>query len=303
MNAETNANQKAIAIIGTGNMGGPMAINLAKAGFTIRAFDIVWDKLPPLVEHGIIACNSHEEAIESAGIVLTMLPTGQEVSEVYEQEVFGKADLSALLIDSSTIDLETALMTHSSAAEYGYQMLDAPVSGGTAGAQSGNLTFMVGGENATLNSATPVLEAMAGKIIHCGSKGMGQAAKMCNNLMLGIQMVSVAEGFRLAQAVGLSEETLYNVALNSSGNCAALTAFNPIPGLLPNTPSSRDYQPGFSNDLMLKDMKLALAAAQNSSVPLDLARPASALYQEFSDKGFGSLDFSAIFKLHENENA
>ncbi|MBX2867076.1 MAG: 3-hydroxyisobutyrate dehydrogenase [Acidiferrobacterales bacterium] len=288
-----------VAIIGTGNMGMPMAINLAKAGFQVRAFDIVLEKLTPLIEYGVIACCSHQDALESAELVLTMLPTGTEVSDVYQNHVIASASRDAVLIDSSTIDLKTAVEIHTLAIENGYRMLDAPVSGGTAGAQSGNLTFMVGGESESLQSVTQVLQAMAGKIVHCGKSGMGQAAKMCNNLMLGIQMVSVAEGFRLAQAVGLSEQTLYDVALNSSGNCAALTAFNPIAGLLPDTPASRDFQPGFSNDLMLKDMKLAIAAAKANSVPLDLAHRASALYQQFSEHGHGSMDFSAIFNLYD----
>ncbi len=301
MNTENKITPKTVAIIGTGNMGAPMAINLARAGFTVRAFDIVAAKLSPLVEFGVVACNSHQDAVDSASVILTMLPTGKEVADVYQNHVFGKVNHQTVLVDSSTIDLKTALDMHSLAAESGYSMLDAPVSGGTAGAQSGNLTFMVGGEPDQLQSVRAALGAMAGKIIHCGAKGMGQAAKMCNNLMLGIQMMSVAEGFRLAQAVGLSEETLYDVALNSSGNCAALTAFNPIPGLLPNTPSSNNYQPGFSNDLMLKDMNLALAAGEEASIPLDLTKSAGALYQAFSDSGRGALDFSAIFNLHQTK--
>ncbi len=299
-NIDTSTNST-IAVIGTGNMGAPMAINLAAAGFNVNAFDIEKGKLQPLVEHGVTACHSHMEAIERADMILTMLPSGVEVTDVFCQHIFNRAHTDTLLVDSSTIDLKTAQSLHREAALGGYAMIDAPVSGGTAGAESGNLTFMVGGEAASLDRATSVLEAMGAKTIHCGEGGMGQAAKMCNNLMLGIQMISVAEGYRLAQKTGLSEQTLYDVAANSSGNCAALTAFNPIPNLLPNTPSSRDYQPGFSNNLMLKDMKLALNAASQTETPLDIAPVATNLYQKFSDAGFGELDFSAIFNLHEKK--
>jgi len=301
MKNTNSSTQPSIAVIGTGNMGAPMAINLVKAGLNVSAFDIESEKLLPLVEHGVKSCSSHKEAVDAVDMILTMLPSGDEVADVFSNHIFNKVPRETLLIDSSTIDLRTAQSIHQQADSAGNAMIDAPVSGGTVGAQSGNLTFMIGGDVSSLDRAKPALEAMGAKTIHCGGAGMGQAAKMCNNLMLGIQMISVAEGFRLAQNTGLSEKVLYEVASNSSGNCAALTAFNPIPDLLPNTPSSNDYQPGFSNDLMLKDMKLALTAAYSTGTHLDIAPVASSLYQAFTDAGFGGLDFSAIFKIHENE--
>ena len=286
-----------VAVIGTGNMGAPMSINLALQGFDVRVFDIVRDKMNPLEDHGIKACASHREAIEDAAMILTMLPSGVEVREVIEEEVLGAADRDCVLIDSSTIDLGAAREIHQMSAEQGYRMLDAPVSGGTAGAAAGSLTFMVGGDKTVLAESTPYLNAMGAKVVHCGSAGMGQAAKMCNNMMLGIQMASVSEGFKLARAIGLSEQTLYEVSSNSSGNCFSLSAFNPIPGLLENTPANNGYQPGFSADLMLKDMGLALAAAAKAELPLDVAPIAAELYKEMSSQGNGGLDFSAIFAL------
>ena len=286
-----------IAIIGTGNMGAPMSINLAQAGFDVNAFDIVSEKMRPLNQYGIKTCTSHQEALENAEVVLTMLPTGAEVLQVYADEVFNHGSPAAILIDSSTIDLKDARKVHAQAAAMGFKMLDAPVSGGTVGAASGRLTFMVGGDAEVVASVDPVFEAMGAKNIHCGGPGMGQAAKMCNNMMLGIQMASVVEGFHLADSVGLSNDKLYEVALNSSGNCFSLTTFCPVPDLVPASPSNNGFKPGFSTDLMLKDMKIALKAAEAASLDLSVARLAASLYQTFSDEGSGDLDFSAIFKM------
>lgn len=286
----------AITVIGSGNMGAPMAINLAQTANPVCVFDIVPAQMTGLANHGIIIASSHRQAIENADVILTMLPTGVEVNAVYQQ-VIAHAKPATLLIDSSTIDLQHARQMHRKAAQHGFAMLDAPVSGGTGGAKSATLTFMVGGAPATLEQAKPILAAMGNKIVYCGQGGMGQAAKMCNNMMLGIQMASVVEGFHLAKRVGLSAQKLYEVAANASANCWSLTAFCPVPDIVPAVPASNDYQPGFANDLMLKDMRLALSAASNAGLTLDLAPVAAALYQQCSDIGNGELDFSALYKL------
>ncbi len=280
-------------------MGAPMSINLAKAGHHVKVFDIVPEKMAPLKVHGIAAAEDHRSAVVDADIILTMLPTGVEVKEVYFEQAMQHAAAGSILIDSSTIDLNDAHAVHVVAKDKGFLMIDAPVSGGTAGAAAGTLTFMVGGSEHALNTASPALSAMGARVVHCGDAGMGQAAKMCNNMMLGIQMASVVEGFHLARRVGLSNEKLYEVASSSSGNCFSLTAFCPIPGIVEVSPSNNDYRPGFSTDLMLKDMRLALNAAQQKRLDLDMAPIAADLYQQFSDDGNGDLDFSAIYKMLE----
>lgn len=291
---------RTIAVIGTGNMGAPMSRNLAAAGFQVRVFDIVREKMLPLAAAGIHVCDSHQQAMAGADLVLTMLPTAVEVRDVFERHSIRHAMPGCLLVDSSTIDLEDARRLHQRASDAGFPMLDAPVSGGTAGAASGKLTFMVGGEADTLSMAGPALDAMGARTIHCGGPGMGQAAKMCNNMMLGIQMASVVEGFHLARRVGLSNEKLYEVASTSSADCFSLTAFCPVPDVVPASPANRDYRPGFSTDLMLKDMGIALNAADQLALPLTLAPVAEALYRRFRDDGFGDLDFSAIYRLLED---
>lgn len=288
-----------VAVIGTGNMGSPMAINLARAGLQVCAYDIVGDKTSALVRHGIVACSSHREAVENAGFVLTMLPAGEEVRDVYLNQVLGHAPADCIMIDSSTIDLNDAQAIHKAAKENNYLMLDAPVSGGTAGAAAGKLTFMVGGEESTMEASRNVLDAMGARIIYCGEGGMGQAAKMCNNMMLGIQMASVAEGFQLARRVGLSDQKLYDVASSSSANCFSLTAFCPVPDVVETCPANNEFRPGFSTDLMLKDMRLALSAATRTGITFDLAPVAASLYEAFSDTGNGGLDFSGVFRMLE----
>lgn len=288
-----------IAVIGTGNMGAPMSINLARAGFQVKVFDIIPEKMTPLKQHGIAAAKDHKDAVSDADIVLTMLPTGVEVKQVYFDQAIKHSPSHSLFIDSSTIDLKDAQQVHAAAESKGFEMLDAPVSGGTGGAASGTLTFMVGGSQQNLDRAAPALSAMGSRVVHCGDGGMGQAAKMCNNMMLGIQMASVVEGFHLARRVGLSDQKLYEVASSSSGNCFSLTTFCPVPDIVDVAPSNNKYQPGFSTDLMLKDMRLALNAAQQQRLELNVAPIAASLYQRFSDRGHGGLDFSAIFKLLE----
>ena len=286
-----------IAVIGTGNMGAPMSTNLSRSGFTVHAFDIAGEKLAPLETHGVRACKDHADAIAGADMVLTMLPTAHEVRDVFDRHFTQYAGPGCLLVDSSTIDLEDARRLHQDAAGSGYKMLDAPVSGGTAGAAAARLTFMVGGLSDHLDNARPVLEAMGARIIHCGGPGMGQAAKMCNNMMLAIQMASVVEGFHLAKQVGLGDGKLYEVAHSSSADCFSLTAFCPVPGVVENVPAERDYEPGFSTDLMLKDIGIALDAAKRSGLSLTLAPLAASIYRRFSNAGYGDRDFSAIYRL------
>ena len=276
-------------------MGNPMSINLNKAGFNVRAYDLVETRMDNLLPLGIVNSTNHADAIEGADIVITMLPSGREVEDVYDQHIFRYARSDALLIDCSTIDTREAKAIHEKALKSGFSSLDAPVSGGTIGAINGALTFMVGGEAEVLQRATPVFDAMGKAVIHCGSGGMGQAAKMCNNMMLAIQMSSVAEGFKLAESCGLSNEKLFEVASQSSGNCFALTTFCPIPDIVPTAPSTADYQPGFSAGLMLKDLTLALNAAASGSLDLTSAQAAAPRYQLLVDQGKEQLDFSAIY--------
>ncbi len=285
-------------------MGAPMSVNLSEAGFTVNAYDLVTEKLDALTPHGINKCSSHEEAIRNADIILTMLPSGDEVKDVYYRHVSQSGDTKSLLVDSSTIDLMDAKEIHSAMKAKGFSMLDAPVSGGTIGAANGALTFMVGGDPNDMKDASVIFDVMGKTTIHCGLGGMGQAAKMCNNMMLGIQMASVAEGFKLAQHCGLSDEKLFDVATQSSGNCFSLTTFCPIPGIVATSPSSNGYQPGFSTELMLKDMGLALNAANNAGLKLQTAITAKEIYQAFSDQGNDHKDFSAIFtSLQSSLNA
>ncbi len=291
---------KTIAVIGTGKMGAPMAQNLASAGFDVRVFDIIREKMAPLARSGVTLCRDHAEAIRDANIILSMLPTSVEVCEVFDQYTVPLATPGTLIVDCSTIDFQDARRLHRRAIEKGFRILDAPVSGGTGGAANGTLTFMIGGESATLETASDMFQAMGSRIIHCGGAGMGQAAKMCNNLMLGIQMASVVEGFHLARRVGLRNDKLYEVAHCSSGDCFSLTAFCPVPDVVPSSPSNRDYQPGFTTNLMLKDLQIALQAAESAKLPLALGPVAEMLYRRLYEAGHGDLDFSAIYRLLEH---
>ena len=294
---QTEMKIKKIAVIGTGNMGAPMATNLAKAGFNVSVFDLVESKMLAIAEHGITVCENHQQAIRDAEIVWTMLPTGVEVGDVFNNQLFKHGNTDCLLVDSSTIDLNDAREIHKSAVENGFKMLDAPVSGGTVGAHNAALSFMVGGDADCLSIAQPAFDAMGKTMVHCGEGGMGQAAKMCNNLMLGIQMISVGEGFRLAQEVGLDEQTLFDVATASSADCFALRTFCPIPDLVETAPSTNDFKPGFSSELMMKDLSLALNAAKAAGIQLPFGDSAAAQYSELVESGDAGMDFSSVIKL------
>ncbi len=288
-----------IGFIGLGNMGAPMAANLLKAGHQVTAYDIVPVPVAAMAAKGARPAGSAAEAIAGAEIVITMLPAGPQVREVYlgNGGVLGRARKDALLIDCSTIDVETARMVAAGAAEAGFDMLDAPVSGGTAGAGAASLTIMVGGSAAAFARAQPVLAVMGRTIVHAGPSGNGQAVKICNNMLLAVSMIGLCEAFTLAGRLGLSAQTLFDVCSKSSSQCWALTSYCPVPGPVPSSPANRDYAPGFTAAMMLKDLRLAQQAAGASAAPTPLGATAAALYQLFIDQGAGALDFSAIYRF------
>ena len=283
----------AVGFIGLGNMGAPMAANLVAAGHAVRGHDTAEAPRAALEARGGVAAGSVEAAVRGAEVVVTMLPAGQHVRAVLAA-VLDAAPAGALLIDCSTIDVATARDLHALAGARGFPMLDAPVSGGVAGAAAGSLTFMVGGEAADLARGRPVLEAMGRSVVHAGGAGAGQAAKLCNNLILGITMIAVGEAFALADKLGLSAQALFDVSSTSSGQCWALTSYCPVPGPVPASPANRDYQPGFATALMLKDLTLATEAAAGAGAPDVLGRHARAAYERLAALGLGERDFSVV---------
>jgi 3-hydroxyisobutyrate dehydrogenase len=278
-------------------MGGGMAPNLAKAGHEVRAFDLSEEALNSAVEKGCQAAASAEDAVKDAEVVVTMLPAAKHVLEVYRSQVLGRAPTSALLIDCSTIDVGSARSVEEEAAAQGYTMVDAPVSGGIAAAASGNLAFMVGGSDEAFARAQPILEPMAKPVIHAGGAGAGQAAKICNNMILGATMIVTCEAFVLAQKLGLKAETFFDIASKASGQSWSMTTYTPVPGVGPDTPADHDYEGGFASALMLKDLKLAMEAAQQAGAYTPLGGEAEELYQRFVNLGGGSKDFSGIIKM------
>ena len=288
----------AIGFIGLGNMGAPMAANLVKAGHAVAGFDLSDKAREAAAKGGVTIAESAREAAAERDVVITMLPAGQHVLDVYtgENGILSAVRPGTLLIDSSTIEVEAARRFHAAAAEAGLPSLDAPVSGGVAGAEAASLTFMVGGEVEAFERGKPLLEVMGKKIVHCGPAGSGQAAKICNNMILGISMIGVSEAFVLAETLGLSHQALFDVASTSSGQCWSLTAYCPVPGPVPTSPANRDYRPGFSAALMLKDLKLAQAAAESGSAATPLGAAAARIYEVFDSAGFGRRDFSGIIE-------
>ena len=285
-----------IAFIGVGNMGNPMAQNLIKGGHGVSAFDLNADLLAKAAAAGATAAASAPDAVSGAEIVITMLPAGKHVKEVVTG-LLGDLAPGTLLIDCSTIDVATAREVQALAAEKGFAMVDAPVSGGVGGAEAATLTFMVGGEDEAFARAKPILEKMGKTIVHCGGPGNGQAAKICNNMMLGIQMASVAEAFVLAEKLGLDAQRLFDVSSTASGQCWSLTTYCPVPGPVPTSPANREYQPGFATALMLKDMGLAIQAAKAEGADVSTAEKAATLYQDYADAGEAGRDFSGIINL------
>jgi 3-hydroxyisobutyrate dehydrogenase len=286
-----------IAFIGLVHMVGGMAPNLVKAGHEVRAFDLSEEALAHAVEGGCIRAGSTEEAVRDAEAVITMLPAGKHVAEVHRNHVFGKAPASALLIDCSTIDVATARSVEDDAAAQGYAMVDAPVSGGIAAAAGGTLTFMVGGSDEAFARAQPILEPMAKAVIHAGGPGAGQAAKICNNMILGATMVATCEGFALAEKLGLDLQTFFDISSKASGQSWSMTSYCPVPGVGPETPADHDYEGGFAAALMLKDLKLAMDAAQSAGAYTPMGGEAEELFQRFVDRGGGGKDFSGIIKM------
>jgi 3-hydroxyisobutyrate dehydrogenase len=285
-----------IAFIGLGNMGGPMATNLVKAGHTVTGFDLMPASCDQARADGLSIAATAADAVRDAEVVITMLPAGKHVISVWSDILKG-AQKNALFIDCSTIDVESACKAHDMAREQGVQSLDAPVSGGVGGAKGATLTFMAGGAKDAFDRAEPFLSKMGKKVVHCGEAGAGQAAKICNNMILGISMIGVAEAFVLGEKLGLSHQALFDVASTSSGQCWSLTTYCPVPGPVPTSPANNDYKPGFAAALMLKDLKLAQEAALASGASTPLGAEAAQLYTLFNNDGHEGDDFSGIINF------
>lgn len=292
-----------VGFIGLGNMGGPMAANLVRAGHAVKGFDLSPEAKSQLEAAGGKAVASVAEAVRDADAVVSMLPAGKHVRAVYtgEEGVLASARPGTLLIDSSTIDVDSARAVAQAAASAGMVMVDAPVSGGVGGAAAGTLTFMVGGEDAAFERAKPFLEVMGKTIVHAGGSGTGQAAKICNNMILGISMIAVSEAFILAERLGLDAQKLFDISSTASGQCWSLTSYCPVPGPVPSSPANRDYQPGFAAQMMLKDLKLSQEAAQSSGAATPLGAQAAALYALFCNSGHSGTDFSGIVRFLRGE--
>ena len=286
-----------VAFIGLGNMGSGMAANLAKAGHDVRAFDLSAEALERAEKAGCSPAGSAAEALAEAEAVVTMLPAGKHVREVYESQVFGAAPASAILMDCSTIDVATAREVSADAEAKGYRMVDAPVSGGIAAAEAGTLTFMAGGTDEAFKCAEPFLEIMGKAVIHAGGAGAGQAAKICNNMLLGASMIATCETFVLAQKLGLDPQTFFDIASQASGQCWSMTSYCPVPGVGPATPADRDYEGGFAAALMLKDLRLAMEAAGSVDAYTPMGAHAEELYTRFTERGGSAKDFSAIIRM------
>lgn len=286
-----------IAFIGLGNMGLPMARNLLAAGHEITGFDLVASAVEALAASGGTAAASANEALPAAEVVITMLPEGRHVRDVYGSSVIPAAPAGALLIDCSTIDVDSARAVEANASQAGFEMVDAPVSGGTGGAEGGTLTFMVGGADSAFNRAKPYLDAMGKTIVHTGGPGNGQAAKICNNMILGISMIAVCESFSMAEKLGLDAQKLFDVTSTSSSQCWAMTSYLPVPGPVPASPANRDYQAGFTAAMMAKDMNLAQDAARSTGHDARLGAQALEMYRKFVEDGNAPLDFSGIYRM------
>jgi 3-hydroxyisobutyrate dehydrogenase len=285
-----------IAVIGLGNMGGGMAANLVKAGHAVNAFDLSDAALISAKANGCEPYSVATEAMVGVDAVVSMLPNGGIVDAFYHENVFGHAPTAAILMDCSTIDVGTARSVSAYAANAGYEMVDAPVSGGIAAANGGTLTFMVGGSDTGFARAEPILSAMGKAVIHAGDSGAGQAAKICNNMLLGASMIATCEAFALADKLGLDLQTFYDISSKASGQNWSMTSYCPVPGVGPASPADHGYQGGFATALMLKDLKLAMEAAQSVDANVPMGERAAALYEAFNNSGQGGLDFSAIIK-------
>ncbi|AMP88296.1 3-hydroxyisobutyrate dehydrogenase [Legionella pneumophila] len=287
-----------IGFVGLGHMGFPMAINLLKAGHSVMGYDLQQSALEHFAEQGGAIAHNLQELAKGKDIIVTMLQTGQQVLHVClgVDGIFSQLNAGSLYIDCSTIDVKSSRETHQIAKENHLLVVDAPVSGGVAGAVAATLTFMVGGEMEAYHAAHPILTAMGKKIIHTGGAGSGQAAKICNNMILGTTMIAISEAFILAKELGLSNEKLFEVVNNSSGQCWAMSKYVPVPGILENVPANNDYKPGFAAKMMLKDLLLSQNTAKSVHIETPLGAKTTEIYQQFIDKGLGDVDFSAIIK-------
>lgn len=283
-----------VAFLGLGNMGGPMAANLVSAGFEVRGFDPVPAAQEAAEANGVSVLGSAAEAVTGADVVITMLPNGELVQRCYA-EVLPAAEPGALFIDSSTIAVDDARAVNALAAEAGFAQLDAPVSGGVKGAVAGTLAFMVGGSEDAVAAARPVLEPMAGKVVHCGAAGAGQAAKVCNNMVLAVQQIAIGEAFVLAEKLGLSAQSLFDVITGATGNCWAVHTNCPVPGPVPTSPANNDFKPGFATALMNKDLQLAMSAVDSTGSSAPLGSHAAQIYADFAAE-HADLDFSAVIE-------
>ena len=286
-----------VGFIGLGNMGGGMAANLAKAGHEVLAFDLSQPALDRAKANGCTIADSAEAAVAGAEAVVTMLPAGKHVADVYRSNVLKNAPKTAILMDCSTIDVATAKSVEAEASAAGFTMVDAPVSGGIAAADAGTLTFMVGGSADGFERARSLLEQMGKAVIHAGGAGAGQAAKICNNMLLGATMAATCEAFVLAEKLGLDAQTFFDISSKASGQSWSMTSYCPVPGVGPETPADRNYDGGFAAALMLKDLKLAMEAAKEAGAYTPMGGEAEELYQRFVERGGGSKDFSALIKM------
>ena len=285
-----------VAFVGLGNMGGGMAANLVKAGHDVNAFDLSPEALTRSRDNGCAVFTSVREAVVGVDAVVSMLPNGKIVASVFENDILGHAPTGTILLDCSTIDVGTARSVTADAVAAGYDMVDAPVSGGIAAANGGTLTFMVGGTDAAFARAEPILAAMGRAVIHAGASGAGQAAKICNNMLLGASMIATCETFAMAEKLGLDLQTFYDISSKASGQNWSMTSYCPVPGVGPTTPADNDYQGGFATALMLKDLKLAMEAASLAGADVPMGARAAELYAQFDAAGNGGLDFSAIIQ-------
>lgn len=285
---------KTVAFIGLGNMGGPMAGNLVAAGYRVLGYDLFPAALDAAAARGVEASQSGEAAVAQADVVITMLPSGAHLIDAYQGGLLAAARPATLFVDCSTIDVHDARQAAELARAAGHRPVDAPVSGGTVGAEAGTLTFMVGADDAEAADARPVLEIMGKNVVHCGASGAGQAAKVCNNMILGVSMIAVSEAFVLGERLGLTHQALYDVAAHSSGQCWALTTNCPVPGPVPTSPANRDYQPGFMGALMAKDLGLAVEAIASTGTAARMGPLAAEIYRSFADDGRARIDFSGV---------
>lgn len=292
-----------IGFIGLGHMGNPMAHNLLKAGFKLYVYDVVPKAVDALVKAGAVAADSIRSLASQVDVIFTSVQTGQQVSEIClgSEGVFANAKSKLLFIDCSSIDIRNTKTLHEDAEKLDIAMLDAPVSGGVGGAEAGSLTFMVGGKEADFERALPLFKAMGKKIVHAGPASRGQAAKICNNLLLGISMIGVCEAFTLAENLGLDLKKFYEISSNSSGQCWSMTSYCPVPGILEHVPANNDYKPGFMAQSMLKDLRLGQHAAELVDSAIPLGSMAAEIYELFVNEGYGETDFSGIIKFIANK--